>query len=97
MKELNNGRKWNLRVILGGIGTAVIAFLLIYFFTHPSVSGIGLREGAAAVSRKKILYVLILAAGGLLITWTPCRLSQKNRRSHRLRLLYTGSGFRQGL
>ena len=80
MKENDNRRKQIGRYVAGGIGTAIIVLLLIYFFTQPSVSGIGSGAGAASVSMKKIAYVLIVAAGGLLITWIPCRLSEKNRR-----------------
>ncbi|MBR1901271.1 MAG: LTA synthase family protein [Lachnospiraceae bacterium] len=81
MKETDTGRRQRrLQAAARGIGTALIAVLLIYFFMNPSVSGIVQGEGTVPVSLRKTAYVLILAAAGLLFTWIPCRLSEKSRR-----------------
>ena len=80
MKEKDAEKKHIQRILFGGIGSALIVFLMIYYFTNPSVSGTVQNGAVVPVSARKTAYVVILAAIGLLIAWIPCRLSEKNRR-----------------
>ena len=80
MKEKDTEKKHIQRILFGGIGSALIVFLMIYYFTNPSVSGTVQNGAVVPVSARKTAYVVILAAIGLLIAWIPCRLSEKNRR-----------------
>lgn len=80
MKEKDTEKKHIQRILFGGIGSALIVFLMIYYFTNPSVSGTVQNGAVVPVSARKTAYVVILAAIGLLIAWIPCRLSVKNRR-----------------
>ena len=66
------------------IGSVILALVLVWFFTHPDLyhNVIIKADGSQRVSlaRFKILMMIVMAAAGMIVLWTPCFLPQKLRR-----------------